>query len=245
MSIDSLKVWRAAVLPEVLINDHPLLNVIYYRYLSGLWNNPAIVPIFHIVAMSTLIAYVFHSIHRHGVPLKYLLPFYLLTITSVPIGLYNILLWKDIPFALLIVFWAFLLCQFYQKKKENQFFLTKEQVFALFLSLLALAFTRHNGLIYLAVIPIYLVLLRLIPMRIVSGALLIGAGIIGGILLFLNTDTLITQGNYLFSQGTNFINNFLHKPACCYCSESLAKLLGDFQYQSKRLVMGSFSFFPP
>ena len=36
-----------------------------------------------------------------------ILPFYFLFITSIPIGLYTITLWKDIPFALLVVFWAF------------------------------------------------------------------------------------------------------------------------------------------
>ena len=243
MSVDSLKIWRAALLPEVLINDHPLLNVIYYRYLSGLWNNPAIVPISHIVAMSTLIAFILYSIYRRGVQPKYLLPFYFLTITSVPIGLYNILLWKDIPFALLIVFWAFLLCQFYQKKKENQFFLTKEQVFALFLSLLALAFTRHNGLIYLAVIPIYLVLLRLIPMRIVFIALLVGAGIIGGILLFFNNDNLITQGNYLFSQGSNFFSNFLHKPPSTIAVKAWQNYWGIFNINQKDSAWDLFHYF--
>jgi hypothetical protein len=161
----------------------------------------------------------------------------------VPIGLYNILLWKDIPFALLIVFWAFLLCEFYQKKKENQFFLTKEQVFALFLSLIALAFTRHNGLIYLAVIPINLVLLRLIPTRIVLGALLVGAGIAGGTLLFLNNDTLITQGNYFFSQGANFFSNFLHKPPAAIAVKAWQNYWGIFNINQKDSSWDLFHFF--
>lgn len=243
MSVDSLKIWRAAILPEVLINDHPLLNVVYYRYLSGIWNNPAVVPLSHIVMMSTLPAYIFYAIYKHGVPFKYLLPFYFLTITSIPIGLYNILLWKDVPFAVLIVFWAFLLCQFYQKKKEHQLFLTKEQALALFLSVGALAFTRHNGLVYLAVIPAYIVLLRLVPMRLVFIVFLVGAGIVAGGILFLTKDKLITHGNYLFSQGIYFFSNFWHKPFADIALRTWENYWGIFNINQKDSAWDLFHYF--
>ncbi len=244
MSIDSLKVWRAALLPEVLINDHPLLNVVYYRYLSGVWNNPAIVPVLHICMTSALIAYTFYAIYRHGVSLKYLVPFYLLTITSLPIGLYNTLLWKDIPFAVLIVFWAFLLCQLYQKKREEKhFLLTKEQVLALFLSVLALAFTRHNGLIYLAVIPIYLVLLRLVPKRIVLIIFLAGSAVLLGGLLFLGRDKLIMQSNYLFSQGAHFLGGFVHKSPAAALLQAWRNYWGIFNINQKDSAWDLFHFF--
>ena len=211
LSVDSLKIWRAAVLPEVFLNDHPLLNVLLYRYLAGIWSNTAIVPIFHITMMSGVLAYIFYVISRQGVSLKLLVPFYLLVVTSVPVGLYNVVLWKDIPFALLLVFWAFSLADFYRKKKEGCFSLTMEQVSAFLLLLLALAFTRHNGLVYLVVIPGYIVLLRLVPIRIVLYVFVVGVGMVGLGLLVLASDRLMPSGNYLFSQGASFLSSLLHK----------------------------------
>ena len=103
-SVDSLKVWRAAQLPEVFLNDHPILNVFLYTYLFHIWNNPAIVPLSHIIAMSTLVAWIFYTLDRQDVSLKLLMPFYLYTVLSIPAGLYNLVLWKDVPFAILVVF---------------------------------------------------------------------------------------------------------------------------------------------
>ena len=47
------------------------------------------------------------------------LPFYFLFITSIPIGLYTITLWKDIPFALLVVFWAFWFVKLVSRSKRE------------------------------------------------------------------------------------------------------------------------------
>jgi len=59
MSIDSLKIWRAAKLPEIYLNDHPFLNVIFYMYLIQFWDNIAVVPVAHILFISLLTAAVF------------------------------------------------------------------------------------------------------------------------------------------------------------------------------------------
>jgi len=64
MSVDSLKVWRAARLPEVLINDHPLLYVYFYTYLQHIWDHVAVVPIFHIVFISQFLSYILFSLLR-------------------------------------------------------------------------------------------------------------------------------------------------------------------------------------
>ena len=106
MSIDSLKIWRAAAIPGVFINDHPVLNVVFYRYLMQIWNDTAMVPITQILLLSLLVAYIFFFLFRQGVSLLLLTPCYLLVLCSVPVGLYTTVLWKDIPFALVLVFWA-------------------------------------------------------------------------------------------------------------------------------------------
>jgi len=243
MSVDSLKIWRASVLPEVFLNDHPLLNVVFYRYLVGIWNNTAVVPIFHIVTMSGVLAYTFYVIHQQGVALKLLIPFYLLIVTSVPVGLYNVVLWKDIPFALLIVFWAFSLADFYRRRREGEFSLTKEQIFALLLLLLALAFTRHNGLVYLAVVPVYLVMLRLVPIRLVTIILVAGVGVVGVGFLLLASDRLMPGGNYLFSQGAGFLGSLLQKSIPDLVVEAWRSYWGIFNINQKESAWDLWHYF--
>ena len=165
MSVDSLKVWRAAQFPNVFLNDHPFLNVILYKYLTNIWNNPAVVPLAQIILTSVLLSVIFYTLYQQGVPLFVIIPCYLWLIFSIPVGLYNIVLWKDIPFALLVVFWAFLLADFYRKKREGIFAITREQIFALLLLLLALGLIRYNGLLYFIGIPIVATLLGLVNLR--------------------------------------------------------------------------------
>ena len=156
MSVDSLKVWRAARLPDVFLNDHPLLNVILYKYLLHLWDNIAIVPLFHILLLSTLLSSIFFSLYRQKVTLIFLVPCYLCLVFSIPVGLYNIVLWKDIPFGILVIFWAFTLSDLYRKKIDGCFSISYEKMIVFFLLYLALGFIRHNGMLYLIVIPFYI-----------------------------------------------------------------------------------------
>ncbi len=209
MSVDSLKIWRAAQLPEVYLNDHPILNVFLYKFLYHVWNSPAVVPLFHVAATSTLVATVFYTIQRNHVPVWLLMPFYLLTVLSIPIGLYNTVLWKDIPFALLIVFWGYISVMLFQKKQLNSLHLSREQVVVLILLLLSLGFIRHNGLIYLIFIPFFYVLLGLIRLnrRIVFGVACGGVLTIAGI-TFL-TGILATDSGYLITQGKMYMQYVL------------------------------------
>lgn len=207
MSVDSLKIWRAALLPELFLNDHPVLNVVLYMYLVQFWQNPAVVPIAHIALMALLTAHIFYSITNQGVSLRLLLPFYCVLIFSIPIGLYNIVLWKDIPFAMLIVFWAYTLVDLYRKKNDGKAFSSNQSVVACFLLLLALGLTRHNGLVYLAVVPIYCVVLGLVDWKKFVAACAIGIAVLGGALLLLRGNQSISDGSYLFVQAASYLKS--------------------------------------
>lgn len=210
LSVDSLKIWRAAQLPGVWLNDHPILNVFLYTYLYHLWNNPAVVPLFHIFAMSTLVAVVFYTIYRHRVGLKLLFPFYLFTVLSIPIGLYNTVLWKDIPFALLVVFWAFISACLFLKKQSGSLHLSGEQIMALLLLLLSLGLIRHNGLIYLVFIPVLYLFLGIIRIR---KELWIGLGVVvllGGAVLLAMKNSVVTDSGYLLVQAKMYLNNIFN-----------------------------------
>jgi hypothetical protein len=165
MSVDSMKIWRAALLPDVYLNDHPLLNVILYKYLHHLWDNVAVVPIVQVFLTSLLIAWFAFWIYRQGVRKPVVLLWLLFILSSVPLGVYNTALWKDVPFALLVVFWACILVQLRQEKQQQRLRWTKERSCALLLLGLALGLVRHNGLLYLGVVPALLLLLRLVPLK--------------------------------------------------------------------------------
>lgn len=159
MSQDSLMIWRASGLPGVYLNAHPILNQIFYMYLRGFWNNPAVVPAAQILAASLLIAFVFDRIRKAGVALWILVPFFLLVLFSLPIHLYNIVLWKDIPFALLVTAWGVIFVFMYSRKAEGGWRLSISQWGMLLLAYILLGFFRHNGLVYLAVVPFFWMLL--------------------------------------------------------------------------------------
>lgn len=165
MSVDSMKIWRAAILPDMYFNDHPLLNVFLYKYLYHCWSSPAIVPIAQILLTSLLVAWFGFWIYRQGTALPVILLWLLFVLCSVPVAVYNVMLWKDIPFALLVVLWACILVKLRHEKKQHQLHWTRQRICALLLLGFALGFIRHNGLVYLAVLPTLLLLLNLVPFK--------------------------------------------------------------------------------
>ena len=183
MSVDSLNIWRAAQLPEEMINNHPFINELWYFFLSLLWQNTAVVPIVQIVLLSCLVAAIFFSTVTRGVSCWLVVPCYLLLLFSVPVGLYTATLWKDVPFALLVILWALAPVYFYERKRAgNKVQLSFFGGGLLLLSFLCLLLFRHNGLVYLFVIPLLFLILGLIRVP----KLVVFAGCIaGGLLLYL------------------------------------------------------------
>lgn len=181
MSVDSLKVWRAAMLPDVYLNDHPVLNVFLYKYLYQLWGDPAVVAVAQVILMALLFSWFGFWLYRQGVSKKILLPWLLFGVCAVPVGSYTIMLWKDVPFALLVVFWACTLVKLYRERKRGTLFWTGQQVVALLLLGLALGLIRHNGIVFFAVLPIMFVVLRLVPVKkaLITLSILIATGILG------------------------------------------------------------------
>ncbi len=166
---DSVHIWWAARQPGYFMHDHPVMNVIFYRFLQQFWDHYAVVGIAQVILTALLGAYIFYWLHRKGVALCVILPFYFLFIASIPIGVYSITLWKDIPFALLVVFWAFWFVRLADRKDGRGICGTPDSgLFALFLLLLALCFFRYNGIVYLVIIPVGLALMGIIPVKEVS-----------------------------------------------------------------------------
>jgi len=242
MSVDSLKIWRAAKLPDVFINDHPLFNIILYMFLMQIWNNVVIVPITHILLVSLLSASIFFWLYKRGIALYWLLPFYFLLLFSIPVGLYNLMLWKDIPFALLIVFWGYTMVRLYEMRKKGGE-LSFQYGLALVFLWLALSLTRHNGIIYLAYIPLLFLLLGFFNLKKVAavlGVLLV----MGGLLFFLARSTgYISDANYLVSRGNFFVKQMVHKGIGQRAKNAGRNYLGILDINQKRSQWDLFHYY--
>ncbi|OHE30561.1 MAG: hypothetical protein A3J94_02965 [Syntrophus sp. RIFOXYC2_FULL_54_9] len=200
---DSVHIWWAAKQPGHFLYMHPVMNVIYYRFLQQFWDHFAIVGVAQIFFTSLLGSYILHWLHKKGVPLYIILPFYLLFITSIPIGLYTITLWKDIPFTLLVVFWAFWFVKLVFEKKEGGARHSRREIIILSLLLIAMGLFRYNGIVYFVIVPAGLALLGMIPPKKV---------IIGSVCVLMMTVLLISimvvldKSHFVMNQSRFFID---------------------------------------
>lgn len=153
MSQDSIMIWRAAGLPDIYMNHHPVLNMLFYMFLKGIWNNPAIVCVVQIGMSWFLVSYYFYWIYRQGVKAIYLVPFFLVCCFSLPIHLYNISLWKDNQFSFLVVLWAGLFVWIVHRTRREVHFGVKYLILLLILYI-GIGFFRYNGMVYWVIIPV-------------------------------------------------------------------------------------------
>jgi hypothetical protein len=161
MTTDSLLQWLQTKSLDFQDN-HPYMSSLYYVFLSQIWDNPAIVPIFQIIIMSALGSFIFWWLNNKGIKTYLIVIFFILWVTSIPVGLFNIILWKDIPFSILAVFWAFLCFYlFYNKKNGRVSILSTKSVIILSITLIITGFIRHNGILYLILIPILIFVFNL------------------------------------------------------------------------------------
>ncbi|MFH0785361.1 MAG: hypothetical protein V2B20_25875 [Pseudomonadota bacterium] len=231
-SNDSLEIWRAAQIPGTYLGDHPPLNVIFYLYLSQFWNNVAIVPFVQNLLTSLLIAYIFFSLFRKGMPLSYLLPFYALVAFSLPVGLYTIVLWKDVPFALIVVFVGFKLAFYYLEKRNKTLHISKNEWFSLVCLTLALAGFRHNGVLYLVIVPFIILLFGIVRIRPRVLGVLFSVVVIFGTSLFLY-QSRSKSSNFLIDQTKVYLNQAIDQLSFDYLEKCGKKYLGIFDVNQK------------
>lgn len=204
---DSVHIWWAAKNPGYFLYSHPVMNILYYRLLQQFWDYFAVVGIVQIFFTSLLGSYIFYWLHKKGVPLYIILPFYFLFITSIPIGLYTITLWKDIPFALLVVFWAFWFIKLVFEKKEGGTRHSRREIIVLSLLLIAMGLFRYNGIVYFVIVPAGLALMGIIPPKKVftgSVCMLMIAAILISMMVMLD------KKHFVINQSRFFIDRMKH-----------------------------------
>lgn len=148
-------------------NHHPYSYSLLMLGLQNIFDAPVATVFFQLVLFHLLCASFFYFLYKWGVKLYLLLPFYLLVPLSVPVNLLNITVWKDVPYSLAVLFWAFFLaylaCQrWYKQKTYSADLATTVLLSVLFLMLCSL---RHNGLVYLPYVPFALLVICRVSVR--------------------------------------------------------------------------------
>ncbi len=161
MTPDSIFVHKETKLLR-FTNHHPYIYSFFILGLYNLFDSPITVVLFQIVTYNLLIGYFFYYLLKKKLPIFLILPCIIISALSIPIHLYNLTMWKDIPYSLVILFWAFYLSKaFFKKKYENDNTdLYLRDVFLLSMLFFATCTLRHNGLVYLIYIPAMLIFIR-------------------------------------------------------------------------------------
>ncbi|MFA6074884.1 MAG: DUF6020 family protein [Negativicutes bacterium] len=134
--------------------------------LTQIYNSPAIVSIVQILCMAGLSAHIFYFCIKRSVNKIVLVLFGALLFLSIPVASYNLLLVKDLPYSLLMLFWAYFVFLLYLNNKNGTATFANNAEIVLMGALLALlALVRHNGLMYIVLIPLLLLIFRLLPRR--------------------------------------------------------------------------------
>lgn len=148
MTSDSVDQWRQA--SDLRLSDwHPYLHTLYLAFFQRLFRSPFAVAVFQVLATAGFFSYTFAYFWKKNVSKKLLITLFLLFVFSIPIGIYNVTIWKDVPFSLSVIACAFFLAKKYDEKKWTNV----EIIMFLIISIGAI-FLRHNGLIYILFLPL-------------------------------------------------------------------------------------------
>ena len=165
MTIDSFATWLQ-IKTLALGSLHPIVYSIYKLALIQFADTPATIAIFQILMTAGLGSYILYFSFKNRVPLIIIFLFFVAFTLSIPINIYNITLWKDVPFSLLVVFWGFYLFYVGFEKKQGRLVIFNVKKLIVLSCILVLTCTmRHNGLIYVVFIPLMLFAARLMPLK--------------------------------------------------------------------------------
>lgn len=145
---DSINSWDQ-ITTNTYSNWHPYIFTFYLKILSLIAFTPASVAIFQILLSSILSSYIFFRFYQRKNKLLTIVAFFLF-VSSIPIGLYNITIWKDVIFSQFVVFWGISIYFLIKKEVRNLDYTT---IFLLSVLLFFTASVRYNGIIFLIFIP--------------------------------------------------------------------------------------------
>lgn len=175
-----------------------LLNAVYdaFRSLGAVSSIQA-------VATAGLMTFALYSFWRRGAPIWLVGSAFLLLVASPVTAIYNLQPWRDIPFSLLTIFWALLLFHLCLAKGDPELrpSLPATMIVVLGALLFLVATVRHNGQVFLGLIPLILFAGRLLPWR-----QIVGVTVVGGILYGLTFGPLARFYDVYRSTNYNLVS---------------------------------------
>jgi hypothetical protein len=195
MTHDSLQSW-SQVLYGNYSNWHPYIYTFYVKFFSLFYESPVSVIIFQILFMSVLGAYVFERLYLSSKNKKLIFFSFIIFIFSIPVGLDTVTLWKDVIYSQLVVFWGILLFFLIKEKKNIS---NKWIIILLGLLLFFTSTVRHNGVIFLLLIPIFLYLNKLMSNKNLTILTIVA------ILSFILSQTIVASALKIDMQNNNLL----------------------------------------
>jgi hypothetical protein len=143
MSGDSLVQWRQA--HSLVFSDvHPVFDTLFVWFASHLWNSPAMVALLQILGMGLVLAWGLGRLVLRGLPGKVAWTVAVLLAFLPANLLYSISIWKDVPYAICLLWFSLILVEVYFTRGSS----LKEipTLCALVIIGLFTSLFRHNGL---------------------------------------------------------------------------------------------------
>lgn len=160
----------------VFNNAHPYLHTIYMLILMQFYDSFATIAIFQLLVTSLLLSYIFYFSIKNGLKFYLILPFFFAFVLSIPIGLFNIIVWKDVPFSLLVFFFGFFLFYLgYEKNKGTPVEFNFKKIVILAFLFILMVLMRHNGFVFLFVLPLILFVAKLMTKGTLAKFVLVSA----------------------------------------------------------------------
>ncbi len=162
LTYDSFLYWQQT---KTLVFREAWLYTSILLMLAQFADTPAIVGMVQMFCLSGLLSYVCYFAITRGASRFLVLPVFGVSLLSIPMGIFNTILWKDIPFSLLIAFWAWQLYALdYYKKHGVICSPSWKRLVILAFAFIALCLVRPNGLPFFVFLPAIIFFKRLMPM---------------------------------------------------------------------------------
>jgi len=161
MSPDSIVQWEQCNINK-FNNFNPIIHTLLICALRYIWNNPAVVSLTQIITTSVLSAYFLNFLIKNKVSRLLISIIFILFIISPPILIYNIILWKDVMFAQ-GVFLLGIRCVIDLNNAPRATSLGRQ--LSLGFIVVITSALRHNGIIYIFIIPLLYFVFRILKYK--------------------------------------------------------------------------------
>lgn len=129
----------------------PYIYTLYVLSLLHFYDSVATIALFQLLLFTCTFSLIFYYVYKNIKNHSIFYIFYFITLLSVPVGIYNNIIWKDIPFSYIVFLFSFLIYLGYKYYlKIGKLHLDNQFIFIIFLLYTGLLHLRHNGL-FLAV----------------------------------------------------------------------------------------------